>query len=167
MIDIVREGYDAGIRTRDSVPKDMVRVPLGGVIAFAIVGTPGYFRAHGTPIHVGDLADHRCLRYRMPSGGEYHWELVSGRRNVAIAVDGPLVLDHHDLGLEAVRAGVGLAFMPRWTVEADLARGRLVQVLPEATPDSPPLCLYYPAGRNLPPVLGAFTAQIRRVRDHG
>jgi DNA-binding transcriptional LysR family regulator len=167
MIDIVREGYDAGIRTRDSVPKDMVRVPLGGVIAFAIVGTPGYFRAHGTPTHVRDLAEHRCLRYRTPTGAEYRWELVSGRRNVTVAVDGPLVLDHLDLGLEAVRAGVGLALMPRWVVEPDLARGRLVQVLPEATPDSPPLCLYHPVGRNPPPVLRAFTAHIRRVRDRG
>lgn len=166
LIDIVRAGYDAGIRTRDAVPKDMVRVPIGGSIAFVIVGAPSYLKARGTPASIKDLADHDCVRARIP--GVYHWELVQGRRDVAVPVDGPLVIDQVDLAVEAARLGAGLALLPRWMVADDLAHRRLVQVLPEATPESAPLHLYYPAGRNPPPVLRAFVAHLRsshRARD--
>lgn len=51
--------------------------------------------------------------------------------------------------------------LPRWLVAHDLAAGRLIQALPNATPESAPLCLYYPAGRNLPPLLRAFAQHLR------
>ncbi|MFT3698569.1 MAG: LysR family transcriptional regulator [Kofleriaceae bacterium] len=161
MIDIVRAGYDAGIRTREAVPKDMVRVPLGGTIAFAICATPGYIKKHGAPATIRDLTDHACVTFRVPSGTDYHWELVQGRRDVAVPVTGPLLVDNIDLAVEACRSGIALALLPRWNVADDLAHGRLVQVLPEATPESPPLCLYYPSGRNPPPVLRAFAQHLR------
>lgn len=166
LIDIVRAGYDAGIRTRDSVPKDMVRVPIGGTIAFVIVGSPAYLKAHGTPAALKDLADHDCIRARLPTGAAYYWELVQGRRDVSVPVDGRLIVDQLGFAVEAARQGAGLALLPRWLVEDDLAHERLRQILPEATPESAPLCLYYPAGRNPPPVLRAFVAHVReRGRD--
>jgi DNA-binding transcriptional LysR family regulator len=162
MIDIVRAGFDAGIRSREAVPKDMVRIPLGGTIALVIVASADYVRRHGTPKSVADLSGHRCVRYRSATT-EYRWELVRGRRDVSVAVDGPLAVDDTQLAYEAAASGIGLAMLPRWLVAPDLESGRLVQVLPEATPESPPLCLYFPAGRNPPPVLRAFTQHLRKA----
>jgi DNA-binding transcriptional LysR family regulator len=162
MIDIVRAGFDAGIRSRDAVPKDMVRVPIGGAIAMLIVGSAGYVRAHGAPSSPAALADHRCIRYRS-APADYRWELVHGRREITVAVDGPLAVDDYQLAYEAVKADLGLAMLPRWVVAADLAAGRLVQILADATPDSAPLYLYYPAGRNPPPLVRAFALHVRKA----
>jgi DNA-binding transcriptional LysR family regulator len=162
MIDIVRAGFDAGIRSRDAVPKDMVRVPLGGAIAMLIVGSADYVRAHGMPTSVAELSRHRCVRYRAATA-DHRWELVRGRREITVAVEGPLAVDDYQLAYEAVKADLGLAMLPRWVVAADLATGRLVQILPDATPESAPLALYYPAGRNPPPLLRAFAQHVRRA----
>jgi DNA-binding transcriptional LysR family regulator len=160
LIDIVRAGFDAGIRSRDAVPKDMVRVPLGGSISLVIIASPEYIRAHGTPSSLRDLADHRCIRY-LTGTTEHRWEVTRGRRDITVRVDGPLAVDEYHLAYEGAKAGIGLAMLPRWLVARDLAAGRLIQALPNATPESAPLCLYYPAGRNLPPLLRAFAQHLR------
>ena len=81
-VDIVERGFDAGVRTGESVQKDMVAVPLGGPIAVAIVGSPDYFKRHPVPRHPSDLVQHNCVRFRFSgSGAIYKWELdVDGRR---------------------------------------------------------------------------------------
>ncbi|MFZ6179119.1 LysR family transcriptional regulator [Nannocystis pusilla] len=167
MVDIVREGFDAGIRSRESVPRDMIRVPIGGSLSFVIVGSPAYLRAHGRPATPDDLARHRCVRVRTASGAEYRWPLERGRKRLEVAVSGSLIVDEPHLMLEACRRGVGLAYLPRWLVDADLAQGHLAQVLDDWTPETPGLCLYYPTGRNPPAPLRAFVALIRAARRTG
>ena len=49
LVDIVKDGFDAGVRSRESVQKDMVTSPLTGPIRFVVVGAPAYLAAHGRP----------------------------------------------------------------------------------------------------------------------
>ncbi|APR83254.1 Transcriptional regulator, LysR family protein [Minicystis rosea] len=156
MVDIVRDGFDAGIRTKGRVPRDMIAVPIGGALAFAIVGAPSYFRAHEKPKRPADLLEQRCIRARRANGEIYRWELEREGKSHEIDVPGSLILDEVNLMLEAARAGAGLAYLPAWAVTADLASGALVQVLADWTPETPGLCLYYPAGRHMPASLRAF-----------
>jgi len=161
LIDIVLEGFDAGIRLADTVPQDMVAVPFGDRQRFAVVGSPAYFAQHPAPRTPADLKDHRCIRARMPSGTLYHWEFE--RRGEALRVDGAgaLTLDDASLMLSAARAGMGLAYLTEWNVEADLAAGTLVRVLEDWTPPLDGLCLYYPSRRHAPAGLRALVEVIR------
>jgi DNA-binding transcriptional LysR family regulator len=70
LIDIVADGFDAGIRTRDVVPGDMIAVPFGANLRFAVVGSPAYFeknpppdprRSDATPLHPSPLAEWRHI----------------------------------------------------------------------------------------------------------
>jgi DNA-binding transcriptional LysR family regulator len=161
LIDIVVDGFDAGVRLAESVPQDMIAVPLGPEQRFAVVGTPAYFAAHGRPRTPEDLKAHRCIRSRLPSGAIYRWEFERHGESFAIDGDGPLILDEPNLMLEAAHAGLGLAYLTEWNVAADLASGRLERVLEDWTPPFPGLCLYYPGRRHLPAGLRALVDLIR------
>lgn len=161
LIDVVGEGYDAGIRLAESVPRDMIAVPLGGDLRFAVVGAPAYFARHPKPVTPGDLMQHHCIRARMPSGILYRWEFARHGETMSLDVPGPLTLDDATLMLDAARAGAGLANLTEWYVADDLAAGRLVRVLEEWVQPFPGLCLYYPGRRHVPAGLRAFIDLIR------
>ncbi|WP_213775765.1 LysR family transcriptional regulator [Bradyrhizobium sp. dw_78] len=161
LIDIVVDGFDAGFRLAELVPQDMIAVPVGPKLRFAVVGSPVYFENHQQPNTPADLLQHRCIRMRLPSGAIYHWEFERHGEEAAIDVNGPLILDEPHLMLEAARAGVALAYLSEWNVAPDLASGALVRVLEDWTPPFPGLCLYYSGRRHVPAGLRALIDLIR------
>jgi len=163
LIDIVREGFDAGFRTVDTVPGDMIAVPFGAAVRFAVVGSPGYFAAHGRPRVPTDLARHACIRARMPAGHIYHWEFERHGQAIAMDVDGPLTLGESQLMLEAAEAGLGLAYLAEFNVAPALADGRLERVLEDWTPSFERLCLYYPGRHHVPAALRALIGLIKET----
>lgn len=163
LVDIVVAGFDAGVRPADRVPQDMIAIPIGPDQRFAVVGSPAYLDERGTPRTPQDLLVHRCIRSRLPGGSILRWEFNRHGEAIAIDVDGPLTLDESTLMLEAVRAGVGLAYLTEWNVAADLADGRLVRVLENWTPTFPGLCLYYPGRRHVPAGLRALVELIQEL----
>jgi DNA-binding transcriptional LysR family regulator len=165
LIDIVVEGFDAGIRLADTVPQDMIAVPFGDRQRFAVVGSPTYFARHKPPVTPADLNAHRCIRTRMPSGAIYQWEFERRGKAVRIDAKGALTLDEPDLMLAAARAGLGLTYLTEWNVAADLEAGTLVRVLEDWTPPLDGLCLYYPGRRHVPAGLRALIEMIRECAD--
>ncbi|MGF6722050.1 DNA-binding transcriptional LysR family regulator [Paraburkholderia sp. GAS41] len=165
LIDIVVEGFDAGIRLRENVPQDMIAVPFGDRQRFAVVGSPAYFAQHKPPLAPVDLSAHRCIRSRMPSGAIYQWEFERHGQTVRIDGDGALMLDEPGLMLAAARAGLGLAYLTEWNVDADLQAGTLLRVLEDWTPPLDGLCLYYPGARHVPASLRVLTEMIREYAD--
>lgn len=163
LVDIVAGGFDAGVRGGDVVPRDMVAVPFGPEVEFAIVGAPSYFVGRTRPKTPAELTGHACIRRRWPSGAIYRWELEKHGREVNVDVRGPLVVDTDALNLEAALAGVGLAYVTLDEAAPHLRAKRLVRVLADWTPAYPGLRLYYPARRHLRPALRAFVDVLRDV----
>lgn len=161
-IDIVAEGFDAGIRLAEAVPQDMVAIPCGPDTRFIVVGAPGYFARSSVPRSPLDLLIHECIRRRMPSGKLYHWEFEKrGGEQMALDVPGRLTLDNDSLMVEAALEGVGLAFVSDFWVTGHLAAGTLRAVLDAWTPPFPGLRLYYPRHRHMTAGLRAFVDMIR------
>ena len=161
MIDIVRDGFDAGIRFGEQVAADMIAVPVGGPQPFVVVGSPAYLAAHGAPATPRDLLAHACIGRRFPSGRQYAWEFEQDGEGVSIAVGGPLVFDDDELMLRAARDGAGLAYVYEADARADIAAGRLVSVLERCLPPPSRYFLYYPGRRQMPAVLRAFVDMLR------
>src|SRR6201985_2852105 len=162
MVDIVGQGFDAGVRLEEFVPPDMIAVPITRPIRSIVVGSPAYFAARKPPRTPTELANHRCIRRRMGSGAIYRWEFEKRGEMMEIDVTGPLTLDEGDLMLEAALAGQGLAYLPDVAVADHIQAGRLVAVLEDWSPAFPGLCLYYPSRRNIPARLRAFIDLIRQ-----
>ena len=161
--DIVAGRFDAGIRLGETLERDMVAVPLTGVLELAAVATPEYFAEHGVPESPADLHRHRCLRFRWPGGGDlYRWEFEKGGREVALAVDGPLVVNDAALMLQAALGGVGIAYLLDRQAQTDIEAGRLQRVLRDWSPRFPGFYLYHPGRRQMPPALRAFIDVLRR-----
>lgn len=161
LIDIVADGFDLGVRSRDLVPSDMIAVPVGQRRSFAVVGTADYFAARGLPLTPLDLLQHSCIRVRLPSGSLYRWHFEKDGKALQLDVNGRLTLDEGTLARTAVLDSFGIGFFMESEVREDIAAGRLVRVLEDWTPPLAPLCLYYPARRNAP---AAFSALIEHAR---
>lgn len=163
LVDIVERGFDAGVRQRDLVPRDMVAVPCSGDVRFAVVGAPAYLERHGAPRTPADLRDHRCVRPRFTGGATYTWDFEKRGAKVSLDVSGPFTLDGYDLMLEAALAGLGLAYVSEWSAAPHLAAGTLVRVLADWTPGYPGLALYYAANRHVPAPLRALVELVRET----
>jgi len=148
LVDIVAGGFDLGVRSADLVPADMIALPLGGGRRNVVVGAPSYLKARGTPMVPQDLAEHSCLRVRLPNGAIYRWPFEKDGQSVHIDVEGAITLDEASLARAAALASVGLALAMESDVRDDIQAGRLVRVLEDWTPVSSPLSLYYPSRRN-------------------
>jgi DNA-binding transcriptional LysR family regulator len=160
-VDLVSAGFDAGIHLGEFIERDMVAVRVSEEQQAAIVGAPAYFKSHPRPKAPRDLTNHRCLNFRHGSSGIYHWEFEKGRKSLAVAVNGPLVVDDVDLLIQAAADGMGLAFALEEHVAAHLVRGTLVRVLEDWCPPFAGYFLYYPSRRQQPPALSAFIEALR------
>jgi DNA-binding transcriptional LysR family regulator len=156
-VDIVEKGFDAGIRTGESVQKDMVAVPLGGPIAVAIVGSPDYFKGHPVPRHPSDLVQHNCVRFRFSgSGAIYKWEFEVDGRDVEYEPSGNLTISDSLFSVEAALEGIGLAYTFEQLSLPYIRAGKLKRVLSSFSPTFPGFYLYYPSRRQQPSKLKAF-----------
>jgi DNA-binding transcriptional LysR family regulator len=163
LVDIVAGGFDLGVRSADLVPVDMIAIPLGSARRNVVVGTPDYLASHGTPMVPQDLAEHSCLRVRLPNGAIYRWPFEKDGRSVHVDVDGAITLDEASLARTAVLASVGLTLAMESDVRDDIDAGRLVRVLEDWIPSLSPLSLYYPSRRN---PTAAFRAFVDFARQH-
>lgn len=160
-VDLVAAGFDAGIEIGEFIQKDMVAVRVSGDLRAAVVGSPRYFASHPRPRHPRDLLQHACVNFRQGSRGLYRWEFEKGRQSLAVAVDGPLVVDDAEIHVRAALDGIGVV----WTLEhyaaPFIASGKLVRVLESWCPPFPGYFLYYPSRRQQPAALSALIKTLR------
>ncbi|EJT05544.1 LysR family transcriptional regulator [Rhizobium sp. CCGE 510] len=165
LTDIVAERYDAGVRLGEQVAKDMIAVRIGPDMCMAVVAAPAYFDTKPKPLMPQELTDHNCINLRLPTyGSVYAWEFEKGGRELRVRVEGQLVFNNIALRLNAVLAGLGLAYLPEDAVQAHLADGRLMRVLEDWCPPFPGYHLYYPSRRHASP---AFALVVDALRYRG
>ncbi|WP_204214566.1 LysR family transcriptional regulator [Microvirga pudoricolor] len=163
MVDIVRDGFDLGVRVAGLVPSDMIAVSLGRPQRHAVVGSPAYFERQERPIVPLDLLKHRCIRVRLPDGSLYHWRFERDGEPVQIDVAGPISLDEASLVRTAVLEGTGLGYTMEQEILPDIEAGRVIRVLEDWTPPYPGLCLYHPGRRHLSAGMKAFLDLARDI----
>lgn len=160
-VDIVAEGFDAGIRYGDTVPEDMVAVALTEPLEWVVVGAPTYLDAHGRPVEPGDLANHSCLRLLLGDNSTFRWELGNGDAMVRIDVSGNYTISDTQTTIDAAADGLGLGYVLRRRVEAELRDGRLEVVMPEWSSTGAGFHMYYPSRRQNHPALRHMIELIR------
>jgi len=159
-IDIVADGFDAGVQIGEYVQRDMIAVRVSDDLRLAVFGSPSYFRTHPLPKTPRELNDHTCLAFRF-STGVYRWEFEKGTRSLTVNPTGPLIIDDSELVVEAALKGMGIGTALEISVTDLVAQGQLIQVLKEWCPSFPGYYLYYPSRRNKPAALAALIRALR------
>ena len=155
-VDVVREGVDCVLRYGALPDSDLV---ARTVIALERItcAAPAYIERYGSPATPDDLAQHRAVGLRsLTSGALAPFEFVDTQGLMRIDVPAPFSVTGTESYLDGVRLGLGLAQMPVFHVERDLAEGRLRRILPEHKVPSAPVSVLYPRSRQLSPRVRVF-----------
>lgn len=162
-VDIVGEGYDAGVRLTESIDRDMVQVRLTDELRFVVVGSPEYLAKHGTPKKPEDLLRHDCITFRQMDGALYAWELERGRRTWRVPVRGGITINEPQLGIALAEQGAGLCYAFERSVEAQLRSGSLKTVLDGYGAVVPGFFLCYPSRSQSSPALRLFVTVAKEL----
>jgi DNA-binding transcriptional LysR family regulator len=161
LVDLAKDGFDAGIRLGELIASDMVAVRLTPSFRLIIVGSCDYLARAGRPRTPSDLASHACVRLRRSSGALANWRLQNDGGPVDLQVSGPLIVHDYPSMLAAALAGVALAQVPEPIAREHVVAGRLTEVLAKFAPTTLGVFLYFPDRKQVSPKLRAFIDHAR------
>ncbi|HTL49411.1 MAG TPA: LysR family transcriptional regulator [Steroidobacteraceae bacterium] len=155
LVDLVKERFDVAVRISPMRDSTLVATRLAPVPT-ALVGSPAYFRRHGTPSKPADLSAHDGLGYsilRAPN----EWRFRSAKGDWVTVTMRSTIRCNNDFALKQFALdGLGLAYFPRFFVENELAAGKLVQVLQDHPGPELSINAVYETRRHLLPKVNAF-----------
>lgn len=159
-VDIVAEGFDAGVRLDDAVGGQMIAARISEPLQTCVVGSPDYFAKHPIPKTPDDLAAHQGIAYLLNNGKIYDWQFVQNGETLTVTPPCAWQFNGDEAAKVACLQGLGLAYIPKMMVGKELADGRLIQVLQAFCPSLSAFYLYYPH-RNVSPALRAVVECLR------
>lgn len=145
LVDVIREGFHAGIRLGDILTQDMIAVRLTPPLKPAFFAAPSYLDKHGRPKHPRDLLNQQCIRYRQPTANKVaDWQFIEGKQDKNINPPTCLIFDNVIGVIQAAREGHGIGWSLRSTMEEHIKTNELETILESYVKELPPFYLYYP-----------------------
>ena len=156
-IDPIEEGVDVTIRIGMLADSSLIARRLAPARR-ALVASPGYLAAYGTPSSPEDLARHRCLAYGHTTTLQ-RWPLMDRGAAVNVPINSVLCSNNGDILRAAALAGQGIALLPTFLVGSDMRNGLLSAILPDLPPAELGIYALYAPNRYL-------AAKTRALVDH-
>jgi DNA-binding transcriptional LysR family regulator len=167
MVDVVGDGFDAGIRYGGTVPEDMIAQRLSADLRWVVAGSPAYLERFGTPQHPEELLHHRCLGIRLGDDRIYRWEFEGPAGEFAVPVGGRITADETHAMLAMAIEGAGLVYGIEPLFAPFEEAGTLRLVLRDWSTMGPGYHLYYSSRRQVPTGLRLLVELIREMRPLG
>jgi DNA-binding transcriptional LysR family regulator len=156
-VDLIGGGFDAAIGggmdlTQGVVGRELARTHV------IVTASPEYMAGRGMPARPADLADFDCIARRSSSTGRVRaWTLRNQMgEEASVECRTKMIFDDPEAIAQAARQGLGIALLPVQHAARSLERGELVRLLPGWYAENPPLVLYYPNKKMLPPRTRVF-----------
>jgi DNA-binding transcriptional LysR family regulator len=137
-VDIVAEGFDVALRIAD-LPDSSLRARRLAPVETRIVASPAYLDRHGRPRHPLELGEHDIFAYANITSTTWTFRGPGGEE-VAVRPNGRFTSDNGDANLPLLHAGLGIARLPDFIVDEEIAAGRLEAILTEWK--GPPIALH-------------------------
>lgn len=148
-LDPIQEGVDLAIRIGDQ-SSSSYRARLLAPNKRVLVANPAYLRAHGVPREPSDLERHDILVYsNLPSPNVL--KLRHQKKGLRVVnVSGRLRINNSEILVSAVKAGIGIACLPHWSVVDALRTRQLLRLLPAWEPEGTSIYALFRGGPKLP-----------------
>lgn len=161
LVDIVADGFDAGVRFHEQVPPDMIAVPITAPARMVAFASPSYLARRGTPTTPAHLLGHECIRQRLLSGAIYRWEFEDAGRSLLVEPRSSITLNSIAVIIQAALAGLGVGFVPSHHMAKQFEDERLIPLLQDYSPKFDGQSFYYPSLRHPTRAFRAFVDQVR------
>lgn len=127
-VDLIGEGFDAGVRIARLPDSSLVARRLCGMRRYT-VAAPSYLKKYGRPTHPMHLAQHKCFGYAYLSTlGVWHYVNAAGEQ-ATVRPSGQLRVNNGEATMPALLAGLGIADLPDFIVGEAIANGSLEVIL--------------------------------------
>ncbi|MGD8743726.1 MAG: LysR family transcriptional regulator [Granulosicoccaceae bacterium] len=147
-VDLIREGFDVGIRIADLKDSSLIARRLAPV-SMVVCASPAYLAEHGEPKTPHALQQHACITYSyMAHPGQWTFRDKAGKP-MPVKVNETMRANNGRYMRDAAVAGLGILRQPTFIAYEQIARGELVPVLQDYS--MAPLNAYaiYPPTRHL------------------
>jgi len=135
-VDIIEAGADVVFRVGALADSSMIARPLAPY-RLLLCAAPAYLASHPPITHPSDLSQHECLRYAIKELRD-QWTFDGPEGRITVPINGRYLVDTGEALLPLALAGFGIMLQPVELVSDALARGQLVQLLPQYTPPGRP-----------------------------
>lgn len=155
-LDLVAQGFDLAIRAGALSDSSLIVRRLCEV-RHRICASREYLERRPAITKPAHLSAQECIGFQATKAT---LKLERKGRRVSVPTTARYTVSSLPLVRSAAIAGLGVAHLPDFFVDADLAAGRLVHVLPEWVADRGALQLVHPGGRNLSPAVRALADEL-------
>jgi DNA-binding transcriptional LysR family regulator len=122
--DIVKNGFDAGIRVSDILAKDMIAIKLLGPVRFVIAAAPKYLKSRERPKHPEELLSHECLLLRFGEALYDRWEFESKGKEFQVQVKPSLIFNDPLLVKDAAVGAGGVIYTAENVIQDEIKSGK-------------------------------------------
>lgn len=162
-VDVIREGFDCVLRVGSVEDPNLIARPLGRFRLLNCV-SPRYIEEHGVPRTLEDLKEHLLVHYVTTLGGRCPgFEYFDGTKYRSVTMNGPLTVSSAGAYQAGCRAGLGIIQAPAVGVQPLIARGELVEVLPDLRAEPMPVAFVYAHRRNVSRRVQVFMAWVAEI----
>jgi LysR family transcriptional regulator for bpeEF and oprC len=155
-VDLIEEGIDVSVRFGELQDSTLIARRLTQA-QFRVVGSPSYFKKHGRPKTLEDLAMHNCMALTLRDTRlARDWRFSRDGVETAVTPRGSMSFTDGAALCEAALAGFGLAQLHGYYIDSALNADGLEPVLEKFKPKRDPIALVYPQTRHLSPKVRAF-----------
>lgn len=153
--DIVAGGFDIGIKI-GSLQDSTMRARKFSETEMLLIASPEYLAIKGTPQSIEDLNRHSPLQYSQIASGQLSQLVAPQGKQRKLKVEARLIANNGEILIGAAIAGLGIATVPRFMVQAAIQSGQVVQVLPNHPLPTLGIYAIYPEGKYIQPKLRVF-----------
>ena len=161
----IHEGLDVAVQIGELHDSSLMVRRLA-VSEYVVCASPAYLRAHGTPRHPDDLADHRCLTYRRPRNGKmWDWRFRLDGHVRTREMHGIVTMNSHEATVSAAAAGLGIIQVADYYAHPYIQRGDLVEILRAFKAEGHIISAVFPKEQPYSPKIRAFVEFLSRQFD--
>ncbi|MEO3386295.1 LysR family transcriptional regulator [Mesorhizobium sp. CAU 1741] len=158
-VDLTEQAVDLAVRFGTLQPSGIIARRLG-TLRRILVAAPAYLAKHGTPETPEELSAHRQVRFSWAATDDV-MPLAGPAGSRLVAVPTSFLANNTFVLTKALVAGLGLGGAQLPQIRAELATGKLVQIMPAYQYAPLDVHAVYPTSHFLPAKVRAFTDHLR------